>query len=219
MTPEQLKQVVLTRHSCKAFDGSKSITAAEWDALATVLQYSPSSINSQPWHFMVAHSAEGKALFAQSTEGKMAYNTPKILNASYVVAICNYSDLNESHLNRLLARDEAVGRFPDEAAKAAQHAGRTGYSQLHASLGDSKTWLERQSYIPLANLLFGAALLKIDACPIEGFDAARLDQVLGLGARGLHSVALVALGHRALADFNAKLPKARFPQEELFTVL
>jgi nitroreductase/dihydropteridine reductase len=219
MTPEQLKQAVLTRHSCKAFDGSKSITAEQWDALATVLQYSPSSINSQPWHFVVAHTAEGKARFAQATEGKMAYNTPKILNASYVVAICSQAALSEAHLDRLLARDQEAGRFADEAARNAQHAGRTGYNQLHNSLGDSATWLERQCYIALGNVLLAAALLGIDACPIEGFDAVRLNEVLNLSERGLHSVVLVALGHRSEQDFNARLPKARLSSTELFTLL
>lgn len=219
MTPDQLKQVVLTRHSCKAFDGTKSITPEQWDALATVLQYSPSSINGQPWHFIVANTAEGRARFAQATEGKMAYNAAKILNASHVVAICTRDSLDEGHLNQLLECDVKAGRFPDEAAKNAQHAGRTGYSQLHASLGDSATWLERQSYIALGNVLLSAALLGIDACPIEGFDAARFNQVFGLKERGLHSVVLVALGHRSDQDFNARLPKARLPREELFTVL
>lgn len=219
MTPEQLKQVVLTRHSCKAFDPTRQISDADWEALATALQYSPSSINSQPWHFVVAHTPEAKANFAKATDGRLAYNTPKILNASYVVAICNRSQLDDVHLDRLLACDEQMGRFPDDAAKAAQHAGRTGYAQLHNSKGDSATWLERQAYIAMGNLLFAAALLKIDACPIEGFDPARLDEVLGLSAQGLHSVVLVSLGYRSEQDFNAKLPKARLPQNETFTLL
>jgi nitroreductase len=55
------------------------------DALLEQLRHSPSSVNSQPWHFIVADTDEGKARLAKSTEVGFAYNTPKILNASHVI--------------------------------------------------------------------------------------------------------------------------------------
>ncbi len=58
--------VALKRYSTKAFDPSKKLTAEEADKVKTLLQYSPSSTNSQPWHFIVASTEEGKARVAKS---------------------------------------------------------------------------------------------------------------------------------------------------------
>ncbi len=54
--------VALKRHSTKAFDASKKLTPEQAEQIKTLLQYSPSSTNSQPWHFIVASTEEGKAL-------------------------------------------------------------------------------------------------------------------------------------------------------------
>ena len=77
--------------------------------------------------------------------------------------------------------------------------------------------MERQVYLAVGGLLFGAAALGLDACPMEGFDADLLDAELGLRERGLAAIALVALGGRGPDDWNAALPKSRLPAEAVFT--
>jgi nitroreductase/dihydropteridine reductase len=62
-------------------------------------------------------------------------------------------------------------------------------------------------------------VLGVDACPIEGFDRAVLNETLGLSERGLTAIVLAALGYRSGDDFNASLPKSRLPEDQLFTVL
>ena len=57
----------------------------------------------------------------------------------------------------------------------------------------------------------------IDACPMEGFDAAVLDETLGLAAQGFAAQVIVALGYRSAGDFNAAAPKSRLPEAALFT--
>jgi len=84
---------------------------------------------------------------------------------------------------------------------------------------DDAAWMQKQVYIALGTLLQGAALLGIDACPIEGFDAAKLDAELGLRERGYTAVVLAALGYRGAEDFNAKLPKSRFDEASVITTL
>ena len=61
--------VALKRYSTKAFDATKKLTASEAEQLKTLLQYSPSSTNSQPWHFIVASTDEGKARVAKAASG------------------------------------------------------------------------------------------------------------------------------------------------------
>ena len=213
-----ISRLATTRYTTKAFDPHKHIGSALMEQLQTLLRYAPSSVNSQPWHFVIASSGEAKAKIARATTGPYSANDPKVLNASHVVVLCARSELDDAHLERVLAQEELDGRFPSPEGKAAQQKGRGFYVNLHRNaLQDTRQWMEKQVYIALGTLLLGAAALEIDATPIEGFDRAVLDEVLGLPARGLNSVVLAALGYRSDDDFNAELPKSRLPADELFT--
>ena len=101
-----------------------------------------------------------------------------------------------------------------------QNKGRSFYVGLHRNdLKDTQQWMEKQIYLALGTLLLGAATLEIDATPIEGFDHNILDQELDLQAKGLKCVVLAALGYRGAEDFNAKLPKSRFPADSVVSEL
>jgi nitroreductase len=78
-------------------------------------------------------------------------------------------------------------------------------------------WARNQVYIALGNLLTSAALLGIDACPMEGFDRAQYDELLGLHAEGFATAVIATVGYRASGDKYANAPKVRFPMDRLFT--
>jgi nitroreductase len=79
-----------------------------------------------------------------------------------------------------------------------------------------KAWAARQVYIALGNFLNSAALLGIDACPMEGIQPDKYDEILGLDRQGLSAVVVAAAGYRAAEDKYAALKKVRFPKEEVF---
>ncbi|MHB1115325.1 oxygen-insensitive NAD(P)H nitroreductase [Sideroxydans sp.] len=216
-----IARIALNRHTCKAYDPARKIPAAQVEQLKTLLCYSPSSINSQPWHFIIAASEVGKARIAKAAQqGAYAANGTKILNASHVVVFCARTTMDDAHLASLLAQEEADGRYPTPEAKAAQSKGRSFYTGLHRyDLKDTQHWMEKQVYLALGTLLLGAAALEIDATPIEGFDMRILNEELGLREQGLTSVVIAALGYRSAEDFNANLPKSRFPMEQVISEL
>jgi nitroreductase len=76
-------------------------------------------------------------------------------------------------------------------------------------------WATRQAYIALGNFMTSAALLGVDTCPMEGFEPAKYDEILGLPAQGFRAVVACAAGYRAADDKYAALPKVRFPANEL----
>lgn len=208
------------RHSSKAFDPTVKIEDETIEELMTLLRFSPSSVNSQPWHFLVASTTEAKERIAKSTQDKFPYNEPKIINASHVVVLCSRTELNTEHLQAVLQQESVDGRFATDEAKMGQKNSRQFYTDLHRyNLKDSQHWMEKQVYLSLGTLLLGAATLQVDACPIEGFDAAILDEVLDLRTQGFSSVVIVALGYRSDADFNASLPKSRLPERDVITYL
>ncbi|MBT1443740.1 oxygen-insensitive NAD(P)H nitroreductase [Shewanella sp. JM162201] len=216
---QELAQLVRRRHTCKAFDPNRKISPEQVETLKTLLQFSPSSTNSQPWHFVLAGTEQGKATIARSTE-QFGFNTPKILNASHVLVLCTKAQMDEAHLLRVLEQEQADGRFADEQAKQNQHNGRSFFVNMHRfELKDAQQWMEKQIYLALGTVLLGAAAMEIDACPIEGFDATVLNRELGLREKGLCASVVVALGYRSDADFNANMPKSRLPQDEIFTLL
>ncbi len=213
-----IAQLAKTRYTTKAFDPARKISDAVIDEIRTLLRYSPSSVNSQPWHFVIAGTEEGKARVAKATQTGFAYNTPKLLNASHVIVFCARTGIDESHLAEVLGSEEKDGRFTSADAKAGQNNTRGFYVNLHRyDQKDLQHWIEKQVYLSLGTVLLGAAALGIDACPMEGFDARILDEELGLRSQGLSAVALVALGYRSTEDFNAKLPKSRLPAESVLT--
>ncbi len=215
-----ITQYAKTRYTTKAFDGSKKIPAETLEEIRNLLRHAPSSVNSQPWHFVIAGTDLGKARVAKATQPGYAYNEGKILNASHVVVLCARTDFDEAHLNALLEQEDKDGRFATPEAKAGQHTARSFYVNLHRlDLKDAQDWAEKQVYLALGTLLLGASTLGVDACPMEGFDRATLDQELGLTAQGLTAVVLVGLGYRSSEDFNAKLPKSRLSADCIFTAI
>jgi len=206
------------RHATKAFDPALKISDETFAQIRTLLQYSPSSVNSQPWHFVVACTDEGKAKVASATAEDYSYNEAKILNASHTLVLCARTGLDDAHMSNVLEQEQQDGRFANEDGKTFQHGVRSFYYDLHRyDLKDSQHWIEKQVYLALGTLLLGASTLEVDCCPIEGFDAKKLDEALGLREQGLTAVVIVAMGYSSEEDFNAKLPKSRLPQSQVFT--
>jgi nitroreductase / dihydropteridine reductase len=215
-----IARIATTRYTTKAYDPAKRIDADLLEQLMTLLRYAPSSVNSQPWHFLVASDDGAKVQIAKATTGPYGGNEQKVLNASHVVVLCARTELDDAHLQRLLEQETRDGRFPAAEDRAAQIKGRDFYVNLHLNeLHDIRQWMEKQVYLALGTLLLGAAALEIDATPIEGFDPAVLVDVLELKARGLRPVVLCALGYRSADDFNATRPKSRLPADQIFTLL
>ncbi|EBX8594518.1 oxygen-insensitive NAD(P)H nitroreductase [Salmonella enterica subsp. enterica serovar Brunei] len=210
--------VALQRYSTKAFDPSKKLTAEEADKIKTLLQYSPSSTNSQPWHFIVASTEEGKARVAKSAAGNYTFNERKMTDASHVVVFCAKTAMDDAWLERVVDQEDADGRFATPEAKAANDKGRRFFADMHrVSLKDDHQWMAKQVYLNVGNFLLGVAAMGLDAVPIEGFDAEVLDAEFGLKEKGYTSLVVVPVGHHSVEDFNAGLPKSRLPLETTLT--
>ncbi|MDD4556623.1 MAG: oxygen-insensitive NAD(P)H nitroreductase [Alphaproteobacteria bacterium] len=206
------------RYATKSFDEAKKISINEAKALKDLLRLAPSSVNSQPWHFIVANTDKGKQRIAKSTHGAFEFNLQKILKASHVVAFCAKTDFDEKYLQNLTDQEDKDGRFISEQAKADQHEKRNMFVDLHKTgLKDHKEWAAKQVYINLGFFLQGVGSLGLDAVPIEGFDTKVFDEEFKLKEKGLTSLVLVAVGHHADDDFNARLPKSRWEEKQIIT--
>ena len=215
-----IANVALTRYATKEFDADKKIPSELFEQIKVLLRCSPSSVNSQPWHFVIAETDEGKERFSKSTQDAFIFNNAKVMDASHVVLFCAKTQIDESYINHLLETEEEDGRFTTPAFKEQVNAGRTRFVNMHRyDLKDAQHWMEKQLYLNMGTVLLGAGALGIDAVPIEGFDCKAMNDELGLLEQGYTAVVMVAFGYRKKTDFNAELPKSRLAEEEIFTVL
>lgn len=213
-----LVAVAHARYTAKTYDPARKIPAPQVEQLRALLRLTPSSVNSQPWHFVVASTDAGKKRIAQATHGPYAYNAPKVLDASHVFVLCTQHTLTDAHLEAIIEQEARDGRLPDQQALQARRESLFGYADAHRyTRRDAQAWMEKQTYIALGTLLLGAAALELDATPIEGFDSAVLDRELGLPGQGFTGTVIVPVGYHGADDFNAGLPKSRFPAQALFT--
>ena len=174
-----IAELVRSRHTCKAYDAQRPLTEEQLQQLQEILRLSPSSVNSQPWHFFLVTSEAGKeTLIPTLTE----HNREKVRQAALTVVIATQTELDEAHLQALLAQEEQDGRFGgnEEAKKGADGARRYYVGLNSSSPQQQQAWMARQAYLSLGFLLMGAATLGLDATPIEGFFPEQLDAAFGL---------------------------------------
>ena len=209
-----------TGHLTKVFDPERRIPQSTINTLLQFLHSSPSSVNAQPWHFVVAATPEGRERINKAVHDDFALNEPKVLNASHVIVFCTRTSLSGDYLDQLLAKEDRDGRFRSPTAKAEWRKIVRGWIDLHQyDLKDLQHWMEKQVYLALGMFLVAAGAVGVDVSPLEGFDPRKLDAELGLRERGLTSTVLLALGYRSPHDYNINRPKLRLPAEDLFTFL
>jgi nitroreductase len=196
------------RYATKKFDASKKIAPADWATLEKALQLTASSFGLQPYRFVVVSNPElRKALRAA------AWNQPQITDASHLVVFAPLKKVTTADVDSFFELTSKVRGVPLDALK--DYKGMINGSV--AAKGDSiGNWTQHQAYIALGNLLTVAALLNIDACPMEGFDPAAFDKILGLDSTPYGSMAVAAVGYRAADDPVASWKKVREPEEKLF---
>lgn len=208
------------RYTTKAYDASKKIPDHQFQRLLEILRLTPSSVNIQPWHFLIADNIEAKTQIAKGLTGRYAYNAPKVLDASHSIIFCTRTDVTQEHLEQLLKQDDLNGRFKDEKAKEAQGQTRAGYVEYYRNEQQNLYgWMENQTFIALGQLLLAAGLEGVDATPMGGFDEEIISQEFELAEKGLRPSVIVSLGYRSESDFNAQLPKSRLDDAVIFTTL
>ncbi len=217
---QDIIQAATTRHTTKAFDPTRKISDEDVEKIRTLLRFSPSSTNAQPWHFILASTPEGKARVAKGTEA-YPFNTQAILDASHVVVFCSRTTIEEPFLLEVLDQEERDGRFKGnpETFRRDMHGGRSMFVNLHKNdFDDVQDWMQKQVYLNIGQFLLGVAALGINSTPMEGIQPDVLDKEFGLTERGFTSLVVVPLGYSdPERDYNAALPKSRLEYDAILT--
>lgn len=207
---EQLLGQLNWRYATKQFDPARKITAPDWAAIEEALLLTPSSGGLQPWKFIVVTDPAVRAKLLPAS-----YGQAQVTAASHLVVFASKNNFSEADVDAHLKHVAEVQGAPIEAL-APLRGMLVGGIVKALDEAARNAWARNQAYLALGNLLTSAALLGIDACPMEGFDRAQYDAILGLKAKGLASAVIATVGYRLPTDKYAAAPKVRFPKEQIF---
>jgi nitroreductase len=197
------------RYATKSYDATKKIADSDWATLEQALILSPSSFGLQPYKYILVANPEMREKLKPA-----AWGQNQITDASHLVVFAYKKTLSDADIEHFFARVIEVRGGSRDALADYENLVK-GSVKKAVDEGYIGVWNSRQAYVALGFLLQTAALLGIDATPMEGFDPAQFDEILGL--TDYSAVAVAALGYRnAEGDWLANLPKVRFPKEELF---
>lgn len=205
----QLIEQLNWRYATKQYDPTRKISGADWATLEEALVLSPSSLGLQPWAFLVVGDPAVRARLLLAS-----YGQPQVVDASHLVVFATKSNLGEADIDAHVRRTAEVQRVPVEALAGLRAMAMRSVVQ-GMNEADRRAWATNQTYLALGNLITSAALLGIDATPMEGFEKSRYDDILGLQVRGLTTSVIATLGYRAAGDKYATTPKVRFAREQV----
>ncbi|WP_295053305.1 NAD(P)H-dependent oxidoreductase [Sulfuricurvum sp.] len=177
------------RHACKQFDTEKQIPEQEFDSLLEVARTSPSSFGMEPWRMIVVRKpALRKALKSA------CWNQAQITDCSELVIFTTDNDTVRSGTVYVRKMFERRG-LSAEAVDTYMGVYKNYLEPIECDEVLLENWTAKQCYIPLANMMTYAATLKIDSCPIEGFDKESVEAILDL-EYGRSVAVICAFGYR-----------------------
>ena len=168
----------------------------------------PSSYGLQPWKFIVVTDP--------ATRRKLhpvSWNQAQILDASHLVVLAAKNPPTPADVARHVDRTARVRGLEVGALERMRRTINGSLERMSAA--DAHAWATRQTYLALGFFLSACALAGVDACPMEGFQPEKYDELLGLREKGLSAVVLAAAGYRLANDPAAVLAKSRFEVEDV----
>ncbi|PJR04099.1 NAD(P)H-dependent oxidoreductase [Avrilella dinanensis] len=197
------------RYATKSYS-NKKISNEKLDFILEATNLSASSVGLQPYRILSIDNAELKTKLGANSFNK------QIAQSSHLLVFAAYNKVTTQHVRDLVKLTADKQGVTIESLDGLFTAADTHFKSR--SDEENKLWAERQTYIALGTALIAAANAKVDATPMEGFDAELFDELLGLKERDLHSVVILSLGYRDEAtDYLANRPKVRIPVEEMVT--
>lgn len=211
-TKQQVLDAFHFRCATRYYDPERKISKEDFDYILELGRLSPSSVGSEPWQFLVVQNPELRQALKPVSWGMAT----QLDDASHVVVILanKHMRYDSEDFRANLAR-----RGLTEEQMQANMATYQRFQTEHINvLENDRTlfdWASKQTYIALANMMTGAALIGIDSCPIEGFNYAEVNRILAqTGAYDAEKYAVsvaVTFGYRA-KDIR---PKSSKPLNEI----
>ncbi|PXX26479.1 NAD(P)H-dependent oxidoreductase [Arenibacter sp. ARW7G5Y1] len=199
------------RYATKMFDPQKKVSKQDLEFLKEAIRLSVSSYGLQLYKVLIIENDEIRAALR-----KASWDQSQITDASQLFVFCNYTLDYDRHVDDYVERIITIQGNSSNGIKQYGESIKTSIGKMSAE--ERKSWSEKQTYLAMNNLLIACAELKIDACPMEGFDNHAYNQILGLDEQGLNAVVIAPVGYRSVSDKTQNRLKVRKTKEELFQI-
>ncbi len=210
MTSKTLNDHLNWRYATKKMDPAKPVSQDKVDAIIEAVRMAPTSSGTQPFELIVVTNPDLRAQIAKAANGQA-----QITDGSHLLVFAAWDNYTAERIDEVVGLNVATrgdlplihGYYDNLKAKYLPREAEVNYA--HAS---------RQAYIALGIALVAAAEQEVDSTPMEGFDPAAVDEILGLASRGLRSVVLMPLGYRDTAgDWLLSMDKVRKSRDAIVT--
>lgn len=201
------------RYATKKMDPTKSVPEDKVERIVEAARLAPTSSGLQPFEVIIVTNPEVRARIQE-----IAWNQAQVTEGSHLLVFAAWDNYTVERINHMFDLTNDERGFKNEGFENYRkmlldmYPGRDAEQNFeHAA---------RQAYIGFGMAVAAAAFEGVDATPMEGFDAAKLDEILGLRDKGLRSVTILPLGYRAAeGDWLAGLKKVRRPKDQFVSVV
>lgn len=200
------------RYATKKFDTTKKVSDEDLYKIKEAVQLSVSSYGLQLYKVLIIENAQIREQLKP-----LSWNQSQITDASHLFVFCNYTDVSHDAIDFFIKQTAETRNLDLDRLN--------GYGDFiksklaEKSPEETTSWLKSQTYLALGNLLTACAELKIDACPMEGFEPEAYNNILGLDKLGLNAAVIAPIGYRHWDDHTIGQQKVRKPMELLFETI
>jgi len=199
------------RYATKKYDTTKKVSEDDLQQIKEAIRLSPSSYGLQAFKILDIKDKDIREKLKLAS-----YWQPQITEASHLLVFCGYADVNDGHIDEYLNLKADTQGFDVELLKEFRNFMKVF---IEGRKSGKQVWTAKQTYIALSNAIAACAELKIDSTPMEGFEAEKYNEILGLSSKGLKADVLLAIGYRSDEDKTQYDVKIRKPMESLFEIV
>ncbi len=206
-----LIELLSWRYATKKMDPSRTVPKDKVDRIIEAARLAPTSSGLQPFEIVSVTNAEVRARIRA-----IAWNQAQITDGSHLLVFAAWDTYTAERIDRMFDYTNEVRGLRNEGWEAYRQQLLNTYPQRPAELNFQHA--ARQAYIAFSAAVIAAAEEGVDSTPMEGFDPAKLDDILDLRSRGLRSAVILPLGYRQdEGDWLVKLAKVRRPRDQFVT--
>lgn len=197
------------RYATKKFDVTKKVSTEDFEILKEAIQLSASSYGLQPYKVFIIENPEIRAKIQPA-----AWGQSQIVEASHLLVFANITNFGDAEIDAYIKNLSETRGIPVESVQGYADFMKSKITTLPEEARN--VWTAKQTYLALGNLLNAAAELKIDVTPMEGFEPAAVNEILGFDQLGLNASLIATIGYRHEEDATQHYAKVRKSNEELF---
>ncbi|UMB59514.1 nitroreductase family protein [Lutibacter sp. A80] len=200
------------RYAAKAMNGEK-VSEEKIANIIEAARLAPTSSGLQPFEIIVVKNQATKEAIKP-----VAWNQSVITDCSHLLVFAAWDTYTEERINKMFDLTNEIRGFKNEGWENYRQMLLSSYPQQDTEVNFNHA--AKQAYIAFSAAIIAAAYEGVDATPIEGFDPAEVDKILGLREKGLRSAVILPIGYRdADKDWLVNLVKVRKSTEDLVTVI